>query len=460
MKEKKEAKLYHALIPVAVMAVIMFAAVVLFDSTPHIPLVLGCLTAGLVAVRLGYNWNEILEGMIEGITDSLEAILILLLIGMLVGSWIAAGTVPTMIYYGLKIVSPGIFLPATMLICLLVAFTIGSWGTVGTIGLAFLGIGLALDIPAPLTAGAVISGAYMGEVVSPLSDATNLAAAVVGENVLRIVRRILPAALTGGLISLALYTLYGLRFAGGSTGVVESSIHPLLEGLRGHFRITPAALLPMALVVVCILRRLPAIPSMLAGGLFGMLQGLFLQGLTAGDVFTYAYFGYVSRTGHEMLDTLLSAGGMEGMLEPISVILIAMAFGGIMKKTRQMEALVRPVISRLRTAGGMGALTVLSCVFMNAVLPDQYLGISMPGQMYGQAYDERGMSRSRLGATLLGGGAVTSPLIPWNTCGIYCMSILAVRPAAYAPYAFYGMILPVVTIAAGFVSGKRAERRS
>ena len=188
MREKREAKLYHALITVGVMAVIMFTAIVLFDATPHIPLVLGCLAAGLVAVSLGYSWEEILEGMIEGITDSLEAILILLLIGVLVGAWIAAGTVPTMICYGLKLVSPGIFLPATMLICLLTAFAIGSWGTVGTIGLAFMGIGLALDIPAPLVAGSVISGAYMGEVISPLSDATNLAAAVAGENVFRIVK--------------------------------------------------------------------------------------------------------------------------------------------------------------------------------------------------------------------------------------------------------------------------------
>ena len=459
MREKREAKLYHALITVGVMAVIMFTAIVLFDATPHIPLVLGCLAAGLVAVSLGYSWEEILEGMIEGITDSLEAILILLLIGVLVGAWIAAGTVPTMICYGLKLVSPGIFLPATMLICLLTAFAIGSWGTVGTIGLALMGIGLALDIPAPLVAGSVISGAYMGEVISPLSDATNLAAAVAGENVFRIVKKILPAALAAGAAALALYALCGMRYAGGSSDAVRSSIDPLLASLQGHFRITPAALLPMVLVVVCILLKLPAIPSMLAGGLFGMLQAVFLQGTAAGDIFNYAYTGYLSRTGNEMLDTLLSAGGMEGMLEPVSVILIAMAFGGIMKKTKQMDALVRPLAGRVRGAGGMTALTVLTCIFMNTVLPDQYLGISMPGQMYGEAYDRRNMGRSRLGATLLGGGAVTSPLIPWNTCGIYCMSILAVRPASYAPYAFYGMILPVVTILAGYLGTIRRGRK-
>lgn len=454
MSKKREPKFHHALITVLCMIVFMFISIVIFQISPHIPLVFGCMAAGIMAVYLGYGWDEILEGMIEGINNSLEAILILLCIGMLVGTWIAGGTVPTMISYGLRIVSPGVFLPAAMLICVLVAFVIGSWGTVGTIGLAFMGIGLALQIPAPLVAGVVVSGAYMGEVISPLSDATNLAAAVVGENVFSIVKKILLAALAAGMIALLLYAVTGIRYVSGDTHAVKESILPLLSSLREQFWITPLALLPMLLMIACILAKLPALPAMLAGSIAGVFEAVLLQGQSLRTVLEYAYSGYVSETGNELMDSLLSAGGMAGMLEAISIILIAMAFGGIMKKTGQMEALVAPLIRQLHSQGGICAVTVLSCIFMNLVLPDQYLGISMPGQMFSQTYEKRECGRAELGATLLGGGAVTSPLIPWNTCGIYCMTILGISPVRYLRWAFYGILLPVIVIISGFFIGR------
>ncbi len=449
-EKKKETKLYHSLITVGFMIAVMFTAIVVYDASPHIPLVFACMGAGLVALWIGYSWEEILDGMITGIVDSLEAILILLLIGMLVGSWIASGTVPSLICYGLAVVTPEIFLPASMLICLLVAFAIGSWGTVGTMGIALMGIGAALQIPAPLVAGSVVSGAYMGEVISPLSDATNLTAAVSGENVFSVVKKILPKAVLAGILALVLFFVFGKGYASGNAAAIRENIDPLTRNLREQFSITPLALLPMILMVVCILVKLPALPSMLIGSIAGMIEAVCIQGKGVGDILEYAYSGYVSTSGNELIDTLLTAGGMAGMLEAISVIIIAMAFGGIMRKTGQMEALVKPVAGRIGSRGGMGLLTVLTCIFMNTVLPDQYLGISMPAQMYADEYDRRGISRADLGATLLGGGAVTSPLVPWNTCGIYCMTILGVSPVLYAGYAFYGMLLPVVMILWGF----------
>ena len=460
MNQKKTPCFYHAAIPIAFMMIFMFVAIVRLDAGPQIPLVFSCLVAGLVSAWLGYSWDEILEGILEGIIGSLEAVLILLLIGMLVGAWIASGTVPTMICYGLKLVSASVFLPATMLICLLVAFAIGSWGTVGTIGLAFMGIGMALQIPAPMVAGAVVSGAYMGEVISPLSDATNLAAAVVGEDVFAIVRKALPAAVITGILTLGIYAVIGSSYRSAQPVVISQSVEPLLTGIREQFRITPIALLPMAVILICILLKMPAIPSMLLGGMIGMLQAVALQKLPVANVLEYAYSGYVSNSGNEMLDTLLTAGGMQGILETISIIIIAMAFGGIMKKTGQMEALVRPLVSGLQNIGAMKTLTVLSCIFMNIVLPDQYLGISMPGQMYGEACDRLKLGRDELGATLLGGGAVTSPLVPWNTCGIYCMSILGVSPVAYASHAYFGILMPVITILLGFFIVKSRSKEA
>ena len=452
---EKTPALHQALTTVVIMIIIMFTAIVKYDASPQIPLIFGCLVAGLVAVRAGYTWEEILEGMISGITNSLEAILILLLIGVLVGCWIAAGTVPTMIYYGLMIVSPKIFLPATMLICLLVAMAIGSWGTVGTVGLAFMGIGMALNIPAPMVAGAVISGAYMGEIISPLSDATNLCAAVVGENVFDIVGRIVKMAATICIVTLAAYAFAGAKYAGSDPASVKASIRPLLDNISTQFQITPIALIPVLLMVVFIMLKLPAIPSMLLGGIAGMILALVLQGADIGSILQYAYSGYVSTSGNDMIDNLLTAGGLSEMLESISIIIIAMAFGGIMQHTRQMEVLIRPIVSRLHSQGSLCTATVITAIGMNILLPDQYLGISVPGQMYSETYDEQGISKVSLAYALLAGGAVTSPLIPWNTCGIYCMTILGVKPLAYAPYAFYCFLLPVAVVITSLVFRKK-----
>ena len=452
MKKEKTAKLHHALISVIAMVILIFGCVVGFGTEPHIPLVFGSLVAGIVAVVIGYSWEEILDGMIEGITQSLEAILILMLIGMLVGTWIASGTVPTMIYFGLQLINAQHFLFATALICLIVSFAIGAWGTVGTVGLAFMGIGLALGIPAPMVAGCIITGAYCGEIISPLSDATNLTAAVVGRNVFDLMKRVMGIGLVGFALAEVAYFVMGFQYAGGDPAEIAANVDPLLNSLKETFTISPIALIPMVIMVVCIVIKFPAIPAMLAGIISGILIAIPLQGAELGDLIEICCAGFESNTGMELLDTLLTAGGLSSMLHSISIIIIAMAFGGLMQHTGQMGALVRPIVEHIPGKGGMNAVTVVTCIGMNIVLPDQYLGISVPGQMYSEEYDHRGYDRLELSQALLCGGAVTSPLIPWNTCGIYCMSILGVSAMQYLPYACFDYILPVLMVIIGFVA--------
>lgn len=451
---KDKPQIYKPLITVLFMVIVMFTGVVYYQADPQIPLMFGCLAAGLVAIWMGFSWEEILDGALQGIARSLEAVLILLLIGVLVGVWIACGTVPAMIYYGLQLISVKFFLPASMVICVIVAFAIGSWGTVGTVGLAFMGMGTALHISAPVVAGCIVSGAYMGEVISPLSDATNLTAAVVGENVFQIVRKMIKPAAMAFAITLTGYFLFGSQYTAGADTQLLSSIQPLLNSIKDAFVISPLELLPMILMAICILLKFPAIPSMLAGILCGMAEALFVQHARLGQILQVSYNGFVCESGNSLVDDLLSAGGMDEMLYSISIIIIAMSFGGIMQRTKQIEILLTPLIRKIKSKGKLGLVTVLSCVCMNTILPDQYLGISLPGQMYEETYAERNISRSDLAVTLLGGGAVTSPLIPWNTCGIYVMTILGIAPAAYAPFAFYSMILPLVVIISGFVRKK------
>lgn len=456
MKQKKT-RFYHALISITAMAILIFVSVIIFDAEPQIPLIFGCLIAGLVAFSIGYSWEEMLGGMIQGISQSLEAILILLLIGVLIGIWVASGTVPAMIYYGLQLLSAKYFLFAAAFICAIIACVIGAWGTVGTVGLAFMGIGLALEIPAPIVAGSIVTGSYFGEIVSPLSDATNLTAGVVGCDVFSLMKKILPVALTALSISEILYLAIGLHYHG-DQAEISNNIDPLLACLRENFSVSFPALLPMIVMAACIFLKLPAIPSVLGGIISGFLIALSVQGTQLGRLLSVAFSGYVSQTGHELADTLLSTGGLESMMYTISIIIVAMAFGGLMRATHQMEAFVTPVVKHIHKVSGLTTLTVVSCIGMNILLPDQYLGISVPGQMYAQECDKRGISRAHLGRILLCGGAVTSPAVPWNTCGIYCMSILGVSATKYLPYAYISFILPILLVALTFFQNSRQKR--
>ena len=448
----------QAFISITSMVVLIFTCVVGFGAEPQVPLVFGTLVAGLVAAWIGYSWDEMVEGMVEGIIPSLEAILILLLIGMLVGVWIVAGTVPTMIYYGLHLISGRYFLVTTAFICALVSFAIGSWGTLGTVGLAFMGIGLALGIPAPAVAGCIVSGAYCGEIISPLSDATNFAAGVSGNDIFDLMKKTLPLAVSAFVTAEVGYLILGYFVAGGDASAVSSNIAPILDGLSSVFTISPICMVPMGVMVACIVLQLPAIPSMLLGIITGMLVAWGVQGANLPLVINCAFEGYLSETGNEFLDTLLSAGGMMSMTGSVTIVLIAMAFGGLMTRTGQMDALIGPFVSRIKTEGGMTALVVASCVGMNIVLPDQFLGISVPGQMFAEEYEARGITHLDLGRALLAGGAVTSPLIPWNTCGIYCSSILGIGAASYLPFVFFSLITPVYMIIVGFIHVARTKR--
>ena len=455
-KTKKETKFIHALVSVLFLVGAMIYVVVLNGGSPQVSLIIGCAVSAVVAVFLGYSWDDILEYITDGISQSLEAILILLLIGSLVGSWIASGTVPAMVYYGLSLLNARYFLAASALICGIVSFAIGAWGTVGTVGIALMGIGTALNVPPALVAGSIISGSYFGDSMSPLSDATNLTAAVVGTDVFSVVKKRIIPVMSAFAAALVVYLIIGQKYAASSGSQVADAVEPLRQNLGSTFNISILAVIPMIVVVGCILLKIPAIPSMLIGVLSGVITAVFLQHAQLGDLVAVCTDGYVSDTGIELMDTLLTAGGMSSMMNTISIIIIAMAFGGIMQKTGQMRALVNPIVSLIKHFSGMNVLTVISCVLMNILLPDQYLGISVPGQMLEEEYDERGYSRVALASGLVG-GAVSSPLIPWNTCGLYCLALLGISSMQYAKFAFFNLLTALFIIIYGLLCPKKAS---
>ena len=446
-----------AAVTILVFAAVIFYSIVLLGAPPHVAMLLGCGIAAAAAMICGSKWAEVENGLIQGISQALSSLVILILIGLLIGVWIEAGVVPTLICYGLKLLSPRFFLLGAMLTCSVISMAVGSWGTAGTVGLALMGVAQVMGIPAPMAAGAIISGAYLGDKVSPLSDSTNLASSVTGVDVFSNVRYMFPVAGAVYLIACLLYFLLGTRYGGDASST--ASIAALGDLLRGTFHVTVWNLLPMAALVTCVLLKVPAIPSVFAGILCAAATGMALQGCSVGELFSAAYSGHISQTGNQVIDGLLTAGGLESMLYSVSLILCAMMFGGIMEGTGLMEALMRPLFRLIHKRGTLIASTVAICVFINLVLPEQYIAIALPGRMFAAEYDRHGVNRKDLTRALGAGGASVSPLVPWNTCGVFMSGVLGISTYAYFPYTFLNLMMPFAVVLVGFITARAEGKR-
>jgi len=446
---KREIPLGVAVIPVIFLVVVLSLTIGFFKQEAHIPLICAAAVAAGVATIYGYRWKEILDGMVHGINLAMGAILILMVIGTMIGTWILGGVVPSMIYYGLQVLSPGIFLGATMIICAIVSLGTGSsWSTAGTVGVALIGVGMALGIPNTMTAGAIISGAYFGDKMSPLSDTTNLAPAMAGTDVFTHVRHMVYTAAPAFIIALILFGILGFRFAGGEFDAQQ--IDEMLSGMKVGFTIHPLLLLPPALVIVMVVKKIPPLPALLGGTVIGGICAMLAQSSSLADVINAANNGFESTTGISAVDDLLSGGGLQSMMNTVALIICALSFGGIMEKTKMLEVIARSLLRLVNSTGSLVLTTVLSCFGMNAVASDQYMAIVIPGRMFKNAYDKRKLAPENLSRALESSGTMTSPLIPWNTCGAFMSTTLGVNALAYAPFAFMNLLVPLITIVYGF----------
>lgn len=449
MREKKQATMGYALIPIIVLIASLSYGIIVLGADPHIPLLVAIVVASLVAIfGLGFSWQEIEKGAIETISMAMQAILILMVIGTVVGSWILSGTVPSMIYYGLKILSPGIFLVATTLICCVVSLATGSsWTTAGTVGIALIGVGQGLGIPAKIVAGAIISGAYFGDKISPLSDTTNLAPAMAGSTLFEHVRYMLYTTVPSLIIALILYGIIGARYAG--RALDTANIDAILGGLSANFYISPVLLIPPIVVIILVVLKAPALPGLLSGTGLGALFAAIFQKASLGEIVNTIHYGYSIESGNEMIDSLLNGGGLDSMMWTVSLILLAMTFGGIMEKSGMLGAIANKILTVANSTGSLVTATVLSSIAINILAADQYLSIVIPGRMYKDAYDKMGLEPRLLSRTLEDAGTLTSPLVPWNTCGAYMYSVLGVSAlgaGGYLPFAFLNLINPLVAI--------------
>ena len=390
-REKRDPYFWEALISILGLVLFISLAIVRYESDAHVPILLGTLVAAVIGLRAGFTWKEIETGMLNGITNALQAIVILLIIGILIGVWISSGVVPTMLYYGLKILHPKIFLPATLIICSITSLATGtSWGTSGTIGIALIGIGAGLGFPLPVVAGAVLSGAYFGDKMSPLSDTTNMAPAMVGTDLYTHIKHM--AYTTGVSYGLTLVIEFVLSFFYGGGQAKLDSVNQILTGIDAQFSINPLLLLPPVIVMVLAIRKIPAVPGIAIGIIAAGVLGVIFQGNTFGGLLSAAYGGYASNSGVEAVDNLLTKGGLESMMYTVSLVICAMMFGGIMEKTNQLRVVVSVILKKAQSTGSLITATILTAIGSNLILCDQYMSIVMTGKMYAQSYRDMGLA--------------------------------------------------------------------
>lgn len=468
--EKKDPSLAISILPVLFLVGLLSASVYLFgndsSSGPNqIALILAAGAGIVLGLFLGFTWEELQHGIVNGISLAMGAILILLVVGSLIGTWILAGIVPTMIYYGLQILHPSIFFAAACAICSIVSLATGSsWTTASTVGIALIGIAGALDLSLAIAAGAVISGAYFGDKMSPLSDTTNLAPAMAGTDLITHIRHMVWTTTPSFIISLLLFGIIGLfQKAAAQT----ASMNAVLSGLDKAFEIHWYLLIPPALVIGLVIKKMPAFPALLIGALVGGLFAILFQSASvlryadpAGEllpivgllkgVWMSLYQGFTSETGHEALDSLLTRGGMGSMLNTVWLIMSAMTFGAVMETTGMLQRLAKSILGFAHSTGSLIASTIVTSIGANIIASDQYIAIVLPGRMFRAEFEARGLHPKNLSRCMEDAGTLTSPLVPWNTCGAFMSQTLGVATFAYLPFCFLNLLNPVISIIYGF----------
>ena len=461
--KKPKLSLSVALLPLITLVVLLTYNVTVFgddalSGSNQFILLLGGGVAGLLGHRNKVTYGEMLQKVGENLQSVTGPILILLLVGALTGTWLLSGIIPAMIDFGLQIANPRFFLPACVLISAMVSLATGSsWSTSATIGIALIGIGKALDLPVGMVAGAVISGAYFGDKLSPLSDTTNLAPAMAGSELFAHIRYMLYTTLPCIVITLLLFIVLGWSFS--SSGEVNTSF--LSESIREKFNITPWLFLVPLTVIIMIIKKTPSLLALfvgtLLGGLFALIfQPQLLMDLSGGSVLNFktiykSIFNAITvdtqiETNDPLLNELFSSGGMQGMLGTVWLIICAMVFGGVMDAIGALQAISNAFLKWAQTNFQLIAGTAATSLTVNLTASDQYLAIVVPGKMFAQAYRDRNLAPENLSRTLEDSGTVTSVLVPWNTCGAYQSGVLGVEVAEYFFYAFFNWLSPLMTL--------------
>ena len=472
MNKIKSPTTFQALVPIIFLVILLSINVSIFgddslSGSIQIVLILSSAVASIIAFNLGFSWLDIQKGIIKSINSSLPSVLILFLVGSLAGSWLLSGVVPAFIYYGIQILNAKIFLFAACVICIVVSMATGSsWTTSATIGIALIGIGRALDISDGLVAGAILSGAYFGDKMSPLSDTTNLAPAMAGSDLISHIKYLSLTTVPSIIISLFIFIVLGFNISD-SIGLNNAEV--ISSAIKEKFYISPVLFIVPLTVIILIYNKIKAVPALFVGVILGSVFALIFQSGLVVDVSNsetisskalfsgtmISLYGSISiNTSNPLVTDLLSSSGMFGMLDTIWLVICAMIFGGVMEKAGFLKQITSIILNKIKSSGSLISSTAGTCIFFNLTASDQYLSIVVPGKMYSSIYKEKGLAPENLSRTLEDGGTVTSVLVPWNTCGAYHASVLNVATLTYLPFCFFNLISPIMTILFAYLKMK------
>jgi NhaC family Na+:H+ antiporter len=441
---------------VALLAAI-FILIFLFIVTFGLPIQLALFVSWFFAIGaafyLGYGYQELEEAACDSVRKGMGALLILLAVGALVGTWIAGGVVPTLIYYGLKLISPSFFLVAALLICSLTSLSTGtSWGTAGTVGVAMMGIGEGLGVAPALTAGAVLSGAYFGDKMSPLSDSTVLTASMCGIDVFKHIRSMMYSTVPAYIIVLVMYWLVGLKFAGDSVNLAQ--IPEYMDMIASQFNISPVMILPALIVITLMAMKKPGFPCIAFGALLGVIWAMVFQGATFSEAMNPAWAGFQLDSGVAFLDRLLNRGGILGMLGVVAVMLFGLGLGGLLQHIGVLEAVIAPLGRKVKNVWQLILGTIFVGHVTNAVGTSMYISLIMTPQMMEKSFRKFRLKPEVLSRTTEDGGTLSAPLYPWTDNAIYMSGVLGVATLAYVPWAFFLWVTPIISVLLAFLNNK------
>ena len=445
---KRQVSIGLALLPILALMAAGAASISIWKAGMFIPLMIGIIVTVIVGVISGYKWDELQDMMVNGVSKAMPAIFILLVIGMIVGTWISSGVIPTMIYYGLSFIHPSFFVPAVAVVTGIVAITLGSsFTSIATIGLAFMVIGEGMGFSPGLIAGAVISGAFFGDKLSPLSDTTNIAPAMADTDLFSHVRHMLWDTIPAFIIAVALYALVGTRTVEGS--VDTANIDMILTGIQNSFIIHPLLLLLPVLTIFLMIKKLPALPTLLFVGIIGGIIAMVVQGDSLTSMVNTMTNGFHTESGVKAVDSLLNRGGLVSMLNTIGLLTIATALGGLLEGTCIFQALVRPFVSRIKTSSSLIATTIASTFLVAFASGAQFLAIILPTRTFVQTYKDMNIDTKNLSRCVEAAGTVGITLVPWGVPAVFAANMLGVSAEQFIPYIFFAFLVPLINILYG-----------
>lgn len=451
-REKPQVGIYESLIVVFCILLILGYLIIFESQSPQVPLLVSVVFLMLYGFFRGFGWDEVMSGIEEGVKPGVIPLVIFLMIGVLIATWIYSSTIPTIMYFGFKIISVKFFLPTVFIVCSLVGLTCGSsFTTVSTMGIAFMGIGVALKINPGLIAGAIVSGAFFGANTSPLSGTTNLAAGVGEVDLYEHIKSLFVTDIPAWFISLILFSIMGI----GHNKASLRTITVMTAQLQHGFWISWWTVLPVLLLLIMAWLKVPAVPSLAFGSFFAVIIGFIHNPIQLNTLAKYIMNGYIAHTGSKTMDALLSKGGISSMLSSLALIIFALALGGLLIKFNIIGALIDGMEKFVNSVGKLVLVTAIACFGVNFLVGEQYLSVILPGESFKKSFDRLGLPRTYLTRVLNDAGAAVNSIIPWSVSGVFISGTLQISPFKYIPYSFFPIIVPIMTIIVGFILGHK-----